>query len=402
MRICVISAFPPSFDNMNGPTSLPFNIIKNSPKGAQIYLYYYPGDNKYKEIVDDNLKTLNLKKRLEISFPGKFYQWYNLVKAKKRGFPSGVGCYPVISSIVHEINDLKPDVVWIYPHWLIDWVCSLSCENIIITGPDSSCLHSERVIRYGKWDSYESVLAEILQYKRNMELEKALSLTKATLHFVGLEDLRKYLSLGNKLSQGFYSPYFFSHYEPIKNSIVKTENKLKIVITGGGTTVYVGDHLTRFFSELVNSSKNLSNFYDFTFIGDGYENFISLLNNLGYSTTLRKWVNNYAEEISSAQIQIFPIAVGTGTKTKVLNALSTGLLAIGSTFSYENIEILPGEDCILYQQPEDIVDYLNDIILNKEKYEAMAQKGMMKVRVNHNPEKCCKNFWDKVLCKDLE
>ena len=399
MKICVVSAFPPSKDNINAPTALPYQILKYSPPDAQICLYYYPGPIKFQKIVDNDLSQLELIKKIKIPFPNFFMQRYFNMRAKLRNFPSGVSIFPENRKIIGDINSFKPDIVWLYPHWLIDWIPLLKCQNIVVTGPDSASLHSERVIRYGKWDSYNSIFIELMQYKKNINLEKSLGLTSAKVHFVGREDLKKYFSLAKKNTNGFFKPHPITDYYPTKKRINSKMEKIRIIISGGAKTVYVGDHLSILIDGLVIFSEKLSPHYEFYFIGDGYEEYILLLENAGYYVTQKKRVENYSEELSNAQIQIFPIAVGTGTKGKVLHALSTGLLGIGSAFSYENIEVIPGKDCILYHEPEEIVHFLEDILADKSLYEKIAEQGAVKTRTNHASEKVCHLFWEEVLKK---
>jgi len=399
MKICVISAFPPSKDNINAPTALPYQILKYAPGQAQINLYYYPGPAEFQKIVDNDLNQLKLDNIVKIPFPNFFMRYFFYVRAKLRNYPRGVGRFPENKTLIHDINRLNPDIVWLYPHWLIDWIPLLKCQNIVVTGPDSASLHSERVIRYGRWDSCISIFFEFLQYKRNITLEKSLGLSSVKVHFVGREDLKKYFSLIKKKTGGFFILHPLHGYCPIKETINSKSGKIRIIISGGGKTVYVGDHLSRLINNLIDLHEKLSPYYEFCFIGDGYDNYIPPLKYVGYSIIQKKRVENYSEELSNAQIQIFPIAVGTGTKGKVLHALSTGLLGIGSTFSYENIEVIPGEDCVIYHEPEDIVQSLEDILVNKSLYEKIAEQGAIKTRTNHASEKVCHMFWEEVLKK---
>ncbi len=94
---------------------------------------------------------------------------------------------------------------------------------------------------------------------------------------------------------------------------------------------------------------------------------------------------------------MFPIAVGTGTKGKVLHALASGLLGIGSEFAFENIEAVPDEDYILYHKAEDVTYCLKDIMVNRLKYDKIANTDSQKVRKKHSPELICKLFWEAVL-----
>jgi len=394
MKIVVISAFPPSKDNLDAPTALPYQILKYAPDDVDIELFYYPGPEKYRSIICRDINNLRLKSTEEIPFKNTIMQKCSHYQAKKRGLPWGVGRYTVDKAITKIINNSNPDYVWIYPHWLIDWIPHITCKKIIVTGPDSAALHYERVIRFGRWDSCNNLLSNIHLLKENINLERKYGMMSIKLHLVGEEDVARYVSLTNKVGQAFFIPHPYYDYVPIKTPIVNKKGKLRIVISGGGNTVYVGDHLSRIVRELVIEARDLTPHYEFLFLGNNYDAYILDLQSAGFTVIQESWVDDFANEIANCQIQIFPIAVGTGTKGKVLHALVSGLLGIGSKFAFENVAGLAGEDYILYQKPEEVAHYLKEIITNRQKYDAVANNGSQKVKVKHSPELVCKLFWD--------
>ncbi|KKH47431.1 glycosyltransferase [Methanosarcina sp. 1.H.A.2.2] len=396
MKVAVISAFPPTKDNLGAPTALPYQILKYAPDNVDIELFYYPASEKYRSVVSKDLKNLRLKS-VEIPSPNIFMQKYSSYRAKKRGLPWGVGGFPVNKKIIKEINNSNPDYVWIYPHWLIDWIPLIKCKKIIVTGPDSAALHCERAIRFGKWNSCKEVYKKFRSLKENINLEKKYGSMPVKLHLVGKEDVAKYISLTNRTDQAFFIPHPYYDYTPIETSIVNTKGKIRILISGGGDTVYVGDHLAKIIKELIRAAQDLLPHYEFLFLGKGYNDSILDLQNSGFSVAQKNWVDDYANEIAKCQIQLFPIAVGTGTKGKVLQALASGLLGIGSEFAFENIGAVPYEDYILYHKAEDVTYCLKDLIANRLKYEKIAISGSQKVVEKHSPEWVCKLFWEVVL-----
>ena len=92
---------------------------------------------------------------------------------------------------------------------------------------------------------------------------------------------------------------------------------------------------------------------------------------------------DYIEEVRKHDIQITPISIGTGTKGKVLDALANGLLVIGSWYAMENIAVVNGVSCVVYDSPADMPGILSDIVDNREKYEEMARKGREAVLREH-------------------
>lgn len=77
----------------------------------------------------------------------------------------------------------------------------------------------------------------------------------------------------------------------------------------------------------------------------------------GYEVECKSWVEVYAGEVIKHDIQLFPISVGSGTKGKVLDALSMGLLCIGSEIAMENIYVKHGHSCYLYHNVSDVVEF---------------------------------------------
>ena len=91
----------------------------------------------------------------------------------------------------------------------------------------------------------------------------------------------------------------------------------------------------------------------------------------------------YIEEIRKHDIQLTPIAVGTGTKGKVLDALANGLLVVGTPFGLENIAVEDGVSCVEYHSNKELLFTLVDIPHNVERYEQMAEKGREAIFVEH-------------------
>ncbi len=287
---------------MGAPTALPYQILKYASDNIDIELFYYPGSEKYRSIISRDLKNLRLKNVKEIPFPNIFMQKYYSYRARIRDLPWGVGRYPVNKAIIKEINNSNQDYVWIYPHWLIDWIPLIKCKKIIVTGPDSAALHYERAIRYGKWNSYKDVFQEFRSLKENINLEKKYGSMPIKLHIVGKEDVAKYISLTNRTEQAFFIPHPHYDYTPIETSIVSAKGKIRLLVSRGGDTVYVGDHLAKIIKELIRDSQDLSPYYEFLFLGKDYNNYILDLQNSGFSVAQKNRVDDYLNEIAKCQI----------------------------------------------------------------------------------------------------
>jgi hypothetical protein len=398
MHIVTISAFAPTRENTGPPTSLPYQLLRHAPADATVDLYHYAPEDRFRATFISDLTDLRLNKIIEIPslkpWERRLSNWHSRI----RRLPNGVARFPLNRKIADAINRSRPDLIWIYPYWMLDWVTALHAPRIVVTGPDSAVLHCERVLRHGKWQTYDDLRPVLRQLECNLQLERALGTTSARIHLVGEADAVRYNQVVGQVRQGYFTSYPCHDYLPINEPLEASTGRLRVVISGGDGTVYVGDHLGRLTARLVANADILAAKYEFLCIGANYEGLVGRLRAVGYCVIHKVWVENFAAELTTAHIQIFPIAVGTGTKGKVLHALATGLLGIGSAFAFENIAIDPQDDCLLYQQPEDIVEYLTRIWEQKLFYGEMARRATQKVRLHHAPSRVGEIFWRMALC----
>ena len=144
----------------------------------------------------------------------------------------------------------------------------------------------------------------------------------------------------------------------------------------------------------VNANDNyLPKNYVFTFLGKGWEKHVETMRQAGYEVEHIKFAPDYIEEIVKHDIQITPIAIGTGTKGKVLDAVANGLLVIGTSYAMENIAVENGVSCVEYQEPQEVIGVLMDIPSNRDKYEQMAVKGRDAVLTIHGRETVSKRLF---------
>ena len=137
---------------------------------------------------------------------------------------------------------------------------------------------------------------------------------------------------------------------------------------------------------MVACADEIKQYYAITFLGKGWEDWNNRLLRAGFLSETKSWVENYAEEVGSHDIQLTPISVGTGTKGKVLDAISNGLLEIGTEGALENIDVTNGESCVIYSSVDELLAVLKEIPFCKSKYELMRKKGYVQVSSSH--DKC--------------
>ena len=128
----------------------------------------------------------------------------------------------------------------------------------------------------------------------------------------------------------------------------------------------------------------LKGYYEFTFLGKGWEQHVRTLTNVGYQVGHIKFAPNYIEEIKKYDIQITPISIGTGTKGKVLDAFANGLLVIGSLYALENISVKNNISCLQYNDTKEIITILKEIYSNQSCYEDIAREGRRVILEYHS------------------
>jgi hypothetical protein len=112
-------------------------------------------------------------------------------------------------------------------------------------------------------------------------------------------------------------------------------------------------------------------------------------NNISYEHI--SWVEDYAELLRSIDVQIFPIAIGTGTKGKVLSALASGVISIGSAESFANIRAQLGWPHLSYQLPTEVGAHIAALTFGSINYRKMTRTET--VHELHHPDKISEAFW---------
>ena len=303
---------------------------------------------------------------------------------------------------VEEIKSQKPDLIWIYQEELSRIVKQFPNHRRIQIGPDVESLYYYRMLgqRFVMKDTLNYWKCALM-YRKYARMERKFCTDNNYTYFaVGEEDVHHLRNIYPHVNAKFLR---HPHYEVSK---LKVENgKLKIkfhqpkikLLIAGQHNHYMkqeADSLIEQMKEKANVNDNfLINHYELTFLGKGWETHVETLRKAGYEVNHIKFAPDYIEEICKHDIQITPIAIGTGTKGKVLDALANGLLVIGTKYAIENIALKNGESCIEYSDAKEVVDILRDIPINLKRYEEIAENGCRCVLGYHNREKIARELF---------
>jgi len=403
MRVLLISSFPPSIHNIGVPSALPFYLSQNKPQGVDLDLLYFQGFEEKKEFYEPYFKGL-FSKTLKVKLTSKliYFPLRIIQKIRFLNLLSGVSLHhlPTLKTLLF-IKKNNYDLIWIYPSNLFLWSLFLGKKKIVMTGPDCTVLVHNLISDYYKKNSQkvnkELIIDNKIRLKESLILEKNWLNSKSLIHVVGEDDRKQYNKI-QKSENVFFSPHPYYEFNVVKKRIDQVEGKLTILVSGENQSIYIGnfwDEITKVLIE----NKKLSEHYKFVIIGKNFQNSVNELINAGYEVEYFQWVESYEEILSSAQIQIFPIVLGTGTKGKVLCAFASGLYCIGTSFAFENIEIDKKNNLgqIDIQDSDKIISILLDIISDKTKYSMLALEHSEQVRFKHSPMRTGRLFWDKVV-----
>ena len=411
MRMVLITFITPASENIRGTSALPYHLIKGIKEASvnksfnsqDITIYTYNSNKLSREKIAAVEKELDVIIK-NIPLP-KWYIWmFKFHLLFLRLFLK----YPFVNYIklpqmyVEEIKSQKPDLIWIYQEELSRIVKQFPNHRRIQIGPDVESLYYYRMLgqRFVMKDTLNYWKCALM-YRKYARMERKFCTDNNYTYFaVGEEDVHHLRNIYPHVNAKFLR---HPHYEVSK---LKVENgKLKIkfhqpkikLLIAGQHNHYMkqeADSLIEQMKENANVNDNfLINHYELTFLGKGWETHVETLRKAGYEVNHIKFAPDYIEEICKHDIQITPIAIGTGTKGKVLDALANGLLVIGTKYAIENIALKNGESCIEYSDAKEVVDILRDIPINLKRYEEIAENGCRCVLGYHNREKIARELF---------
>lgn len=406
--IAVLTGFPPTRDNVVWPSALPYHLLQYAPGGVSIHLFYFRGDQKNRAGWEAGFRALPLAAVTEFTpFMGRRERWwYQFKNLGRPRMPPQIDWFPVRAKDVQAIQAVCPDALWVYPNWLTPWVRPLSIARTVVTGPDSGVLHHERAISALEArvsGASEGGAAAELERSRQSRgeyaaLERELLRTGAQVHVVGAPDATRFDTLARDCriaaaKPAIFTPHPHYHYMPVRQSLDRAQGKLKVFINGHAGAVYIGDHGTRMVQGLIAQAAGLRDQFTLEFVGQQWERSVAALVRAGFTAEQRTWVDDYPSALAAADIALGLYAVGVGTKGKILQAMATGLLTLGSALAFENIAAQAGMDYLLYQQPEEIGNLLVQVAADRPTHARIAARGAVAVRHYHSPAVTASAFW---------
>lgn len=385
MRIVLITQVTPASENVRGTSALPYHLMVHRSAGVEIIIYSFNNNQlsavKIKEVEEE----LSIKIKL-LPRPA----WHTWVLRLHLLFFRMLLKYPLFnyiqlsSKIVEEIKKLQPDGIWIYGQDISRVTKQFDGFKRVHTLPDCESLYYYRMLgRRFVFKRQMMFMRNVVMYPKYLRMEEEYENdVMVKYHLVGEADAES-LRYVNPGIQAIFLRHPHYHMGEPQKQIAFSRPKIRLLVAGQNN-LYMQEAAEEAFGMMWHNARCLKDHYEITFLGRGWESTVVKLQDVGYDVVQITFAPDYIEEIRKHDVQLTPIAIGTGTKGKVLDALANGLLVVGTSFAVENIAVETGVSCVEYHSNEELLATLTDIPHNVEKYERMAEKGREAILTEHS------------------
>ena len=259
-------------------------------------------------------------------------------------------------------------------------------EEIIFFGPDNALMLFKRALFSKDQYIYIKVLC-LFRYLKFFHVYRKLNKNVKILT-VGQSDCQAFIE------DGFTNVHYFPH--PVELPLFykkRHERTSKVVIGISGALgrfglFYCGKWYHRLTKVL--QKRDYQTKIKFVVLGKQYKNLVRNLQTLGYEVEHTQWADNYQNFLDLIDIYMCLMAVGAGTKNRVLAANAAGLRVLGTEYALENIKA-------------------NNIIVTAENFKQIIHKVANRVighplkreewerfRSSHSEKSCKDKFLEKI------
>ena len=398
MDIVLITAITPASENIRGTSALPYHLLIHRPNDVRVTIYSYNFNQLTQQQIEDVEAQLNVDIIL-LDTP----KWFSLVLKCHLLLLRILLRLPFLSyvklpiDLENKIIASRPDCIWVYGEEISGILDQFSSFKRMNLGPDSEALYYYRML--GSRFVFSNTISywrNIIMYPKYLRLENNYIVDKnVTYYVVGEDDAKFVRNINPQVNVKFLRhPHYHvdSEQKPIH-----FHSPIRLLIAGQNN-LYMNQDTIAFVNALSQDtlSSAMKEKFEITFLGKGWESCVAQLESHHWKVKQITFAPDYIEEIKKHDIQITPISVGTGTKGKVLDALSNGLLVIGSHYALENVAVSSGISCIEYEKPSDIVTVLKEVVDNPNKYEEFAIKGRHQVLSEHSRTFISKSLFESI------
>lgn len=394
MKVALISLHTPTATNHGGASALPYHLIKYCPAGVEVEVWSFNVNGCTPGQIADSESELGVK--IHVLVQPKKMRWLNAAAVRLLLSRPALSYLSISQKIVDEVNNFlgqeAHNGLWIYGEELAGIANKICGYKTVVTTPDCEALYYLRMFEMpGVGTSFKWLTRYSLMYRRFCKNTAEMPASEnITYHLVGKEDAKLFKTINPNANARFVRhPHYDVHERRLST---KTEGKLRLLIAGR-YNVYMKNAADEAVESLIKSGVHLSQSYDITFLGKGWENAAKRLSNAGYDVRHVNYVDDYIAEIQRYDLQLTPISVGTGTKGKVLDAIANGLLAIGTPLALENIDVESWKSCIIYEKGSELVAGLERLSKERDLVLRIAEAGRVAVLKSHGRENIAKQVF---------
>lgn len=393
-HIALISLHTPTPTNLRGASALPFHIMAFRPQDFRVEIWSFNLNGCSPEQVCESETKLGVRIHV-IDIP----KWHRLLSPApvRLLLPKPMLGYLSLPSAagvsIKKFLDGADSAIWIYGEDIAHLARKFDGMPTVITTPDCEAMYYHRILGMkGVPQNMLSIVRYSLMYHRYAKMAAGYPVGKKIVyHLVGTEDAA-FLKKLNPAADAVFIPHPHYDLSSHQHAGINSGEKIRLLIAGRYDFA-----MAQAVDEAVDAMKSLPDSvkdrYIVTFLGKGWDNCVVALKDAGFDVQLKSFVEDYVAEVSSHHIQLTPVAVGTGTKGKVLDAFANGLMVIGTPLALENIAVKSGKGCIRYTYGSELVNWLVRLADNPYMINEIATAGKEAVLREHGREKIAREFF---------
>lgn len=396
MLTSLITLSTPTFNNIKSASALPYHLMIGAKEYHDVDFEIYSFNINHISAV----KISEIERELNVKIHLLQKPWWMIWMFRLHlGILRVLLKYPYLSYLrvpeetIKKIKSSNPDIIWIYGEEIAGIAKAFDGIRSIVTMPDCESMFYYRMLRQ-RWatKNLSQILRYAFAYWQYRSMERHNCRANVIYHFVGEADAEFFKNINPSSKAIFLRHPLYAYNESKK--IAFSEPKIKLLFAGR-YDFYCQHGSNELLDAMIGRKQDLINNFEITFLGKGWETWNEGLKAAGFVSSHIKFAPDYIEELQKHDIQINAIDVGTGTKGKVLDAISNGLLAFGTKYALENIAVRNGESCVQYSTIEEAMDRLVGICADRNKYERMAEGGRRLVLQEHDRGKIADKLFEK-------
>jgi glycosyltransferase involved in cell wall biosynthesis len=397
MRALVISFIPPTLQNGGAISTYVYQTLAHRPESVDVALVTFEH-----ELNDPALRTeLRLsdyqvvKKNhgLTRNLLSNIIKLRRLPTEMKYFYPS-----PENRKIIGRlVRDFRPEVVWLYAAWLVDFADLFPDIPVVTSGMDCVSLVWHRMMRRSLLPEKEPPLK---RFRQAVQLDRTMAAKSRLVHFLGRPDERVFR---RAIASNCFHTLFPQGRVVASAPDRFHQPEIRLLVSGSGGnfhSAYMAGELQECIRSIARDCVALAPRLRVQFAGSDAEDMIECLREKGIEAGALKRTHdgeNYLEALRQATLLISPLRFGGGgIKTRVLQAMGSGVPVIGSRYSFENLPGRNGEHFFLYRRPSEIGALVNRAAANPASLRAMAARAAEAIREQNNPVACSHAFWNKL------